>query len=175
MQDGGDELAEHLPRMYRCALRILGDADRAEEIVQEASLRALRRMNGFHGRSSLATWLHRVTVNCSLDLLRREGRQRNDPLDESAGLLSRLEAAPPTAVERRELYDIARALVDRLPDDCRRAFILTQLDGYSYDETVDIENEPRGTIASRVYRAKRLLLAAMNDGSGQDGSPGENP
>ena len=57
---------------------------------------------------------------------------------------------------------MARRLVDQLPDDCRLAFALTQLDGYSYDEAAEIEGRPRGTMASRVYRAKRILLKKMH-------------
>jgi RNA polymerase sigma-70 factor, ECF subfamily len=164
MQDGGQALTEHLPRMYRVALRYVGDAERAEEVVQEACLRALELMKGFEGRASLTTWLHRVTVNCSIDFLRKHIRTNGastSSLDEVAGLLVALDGTPAARAERRELYEIARALVDDLPRDCRTAFVLTQLDGYSYDEAAAIEGEPRGTIASRVYRAKKLLLAAM--------------
>ena len=65
--------------------------------------------------------------------------------------------------ERREMYAMAMAMVHRLPDDCRTAFILTQLDGYSYTEAAEIEKQARGTIASRVNRAKRILLDQLNE------------
>lgn len=158
--DAGD-LGLHVPRMYRVALRILGDADRAEDVVQEACVRALRGMSRFDGRAALATWLHRITVNCALMHLRhrrRAGSRQVDLDDELAGLAAVLDAAPSSAAERHELYRIAAAMVEDLPDDCRRAFVLTQLDGYSYDEAAAIEGEPRGTVASRVYRAKKILL-----------------
>ena len=159
------ELSEHVPRMYRVALRVVGDADEAHDIVQNACVKALRRMGSFNGHAALATWLHRITVNCARDYLRAQRRTvRNDLSmnDEIVGMLTATQSQPCDKAERRELYDIASALVESLPDDCRGAFTLTQLDGYSYDEAAVIENQPRGTMASRVFRAKKLLLEQMN-------------
>ena len=82
--------------------------------------------------------------------------------DEIMGMLAATEAMPWVSAEKRELHGIAVALVESLPDDCRAAFILTQLDGYSYDDAAIIENQPRGTMASRVFRAKKMLLEQMN-------------
>ncbi|HUT58272.1 MAG TPA: RNA polymerase sigma factor [Phycisphaerae bacterium] len=154
-------LGEHVPQMYRVALRILGDDDKAQDVVQDACVKALRAAGGFNGRSALTTWLHRITVNCALDHLdsrMRTERQHVDLDSVVAGLPERLAAGPADAAERRELCSVARQFLEALPEDCRRAFILTQLDGYSYDDAAAIEDQPRGTMASRVFRAKRLLL-----------------
>ena len=62
------------------------------------------------------------------------------------------------------MIDMVLQQVQLLPDDCRTAFVLTQLDGYSYDEAGEIEDQPRGTVASRVFRAKQLLLKRMANG-----------
>jgi RNA polymerase sigma-70 factor (ECF subfamily) len=150
--------------MFRVALRILGDADAAQDVVQDACLKGLRAVTEFNGRASLVTWLHRITVNCARDRLRAERRETRDrvPLDaEIAGALATLETSPPTNAERSELYQIAVTLVEALPEDCRESFILTQMDGYSYDEAAEIEGRPRGTVASRVNRAKRILLEQL--------------
>ena len=159
------DLTAHVPRIYRVALRMMGRADDAREVVQEACLKALRAAGGFDGRAALATWLHRITVNCARDHLRKRQRTARDhvPLDaELGGMLTSLEASPADRAERGELYRIASTLVARLPDDCRTAFVLTQLDGYSYDEAAAIAGEPRGTIASRVYRARKILIGQMS-------------
>ena len=156
-----DSLGQQVPRMYRVALRILGDANRAEEVVQEACLRALRGIGRFQGRAALATWLHRITVNCAIDHL--HDQQKRKALRASVdGVLAALETTPAETAERRELYRIVEMMVRALPDDCRTAFVLTQLDGYTYDEAAEIEGKPRGTIASRVFRAKKILLEQMN-------------
>ena len=159
------ELATHASRMYRVALRIVGNTDAAREVAQDACVRALRGAKQFNGRSTLATWLHRITVNCAYDHL-REGRQRDchqvDWNKDAAGMLSMLKADPAERAEQGELSSVALGLVAALPDDCRSAFILTQLDGYTYDEVAAIEDLPRGTIASRVYRARKILIEQMN-------------
>ncbi|KKK93449.1 hypothetical protein LCGC14_2692770 [marine sediment metagenome] len=162
MGDGpAKDLSRCLPRMYRVALRFTGDADSAQDVVQEACVKALRNMTRFDGRSSLATWLHRITVNCAVDHLRARGRFDDAEIrapQELADLQPCLEVNPAVAMERQEIYRLAIDLVGQLPEDCRTAFILTQLDGYSYDQAAEIENQPRGTIASRVFRAKKILL-----------------
>jgi RNA polymerase sigma-70 factor (ECF subfamily) len=156
------DLGQEVPRMYRVALRMVGSAEAAQEVVQEACLRALRRLSAFDGRSQLSTWVHRITVNCAVDHLR--SRQRGDagePL-ELAGLTAAGGPSPADRAERSEMFDMAMEQLHLLPDDCRTAFILTQLDGYSYDQVARIENRPRGTIASRVSRAKKILLEQLN-------------
>jgi RNA polymerase sigma-70 factor (ECF subfamily) len=160
--------------MYRVAYRLLADADRANDVVQEACVKALANIDGFNGRATLTTWLYRITVNCATDALRASAR-REDARElfasRSGGLGSAVwgsagsagsAVSPALLAETRELTDIAWTLLERLPDDCRSAFALTQLDGYSYDEVAEIESQPRGTIASRVFRAKRILLEQMN-------------
>jgi RNA polymerase sigma-70 factor (ECF subfamily) len=186
-----NQVGLHVPRMYRVAFRMLADADKAHDAVQEACVKALTGMGRFDGRSALATWLHRITVNCAMDAIRSETRQDNahkahaKQVLHAAGVSQRpapaphgqaehgVEAVSPAGTpaqqaERRELSDLAWRLLEDLPDDCRAAFALTQLDGYSYDEAAEIEGQPRGTIASRVFRAKKILLEQMNahiDGS----------
>lgn len=159
-----EQLSDHVPQMYRVALRILGRTEKACDVVQDACLKALRGAGTFDGRAALASWLYRVTTNCALDHLRRQRRATHQqvPLGELAGMVAAVGASPSLSAERRELYKIARDVVESLPDDCRIAFILTQLDGYSYDEAAAIEGQPRGTMASRVFRAKKILLEQMN-------------
>ena len=160
------ELAGHVSRMYRVALRIVGSTDAAQDVAQDACVKALRGAEKFDGRAALATWLHRITVNCAHDHLRkshRADRGRTDWDNEAIGMLTMLEASPAERAERNETYRLALGLVAKLPDDCRSAFLLTQLDGYTYDEAAAIENLSRGTVASRVYRARQILMEQMND------------
>ena len=118
----------------------------------------------------MATWLHRITVNCAREALRSQQRRQKAHAELTAGALLRgLQATPAAAAEMKELSQLAGALLEKLPEDCRWAFALTQLDGYSYDEAAEIENQPRGTIASRVFRAKKTLLEQMN--AHMDGRP----
>jgi RNA polymerase sigma-70 factor, ECF subfamily len=159
------DLTEHVSRMYRVALRIVGSREAAQEVAQDACVRALRGAERFDGRSALGTWLHRITVNCAHDHLRKSRPVECSLSDGDAGvtgMLTMLQATPAEQAERNEMYHIALKLVAKLPDDCRSAFMLTQLDGYTYDEAAAIESLSRGTVASRVYRARKLLMEQMN-------------
>jgi RNA polymerase sigma-70 factor (ECF subfamily) len=159
------ELPRHASRMYRVALRIVGCRDAAQEVAQEACVKALRGGDSFDGRAALSTWLHRITVNCARDHLRkvrRSERSRTGWDSEVVGMVAMAEAGPAERAEKNETHRLALTLVAKLPDDCRSAFVLTQLDGYTYDEAAAIENLSRGTVASRVYRARQILMEQMN-------------
>ena len=111
-------LTENLPRMYRVALRILGDSEKAEDAVQNACVKALQNRDRFDGRASWTTWLHRITVNCCIDRMRNDDRARVrsfGPNEELAGMALYLQATPAMAAEWREMHEIASALVEALP------------------------------------------------------------
>ena len=160
--NAASQIAVHVPRMYRVALRMVGDVDGAQDVVQEACVKALAGLDKFTGQSAMGTWLHRITVNCATDKLRASARQEQslERLQAQVGESAARSAAE--SAENRELTGLAWRLVDQLPDDCRSSFVLTQLDGYTYDEASEIEGQPRGTIASRVFRAKKILVEQMN-------------
>jgi RNA polymerase sigma-70 factor, ECF subfamily len=159
------EIAGQLPRMYRVALRIVGNTDSAQEVAQDACVKALRGAERYDGRAALATWLHRITVNCAHDHLRKSRQMERGRIGldgDTLGMLTMLDAGPAKRAEQNETYRHALSLIAALPDDCRAAFMLTQMDGYTYDEAAAIENLSRGTVASRVYRARQILMEQMN-------------
>ena len=158
------ELAGHVPRMYRVALRIVGTSDAAQEATQNACLKALRRAETFGGRAALATWLHRITVNCAHDHLRKDRRADRGRVacdQNTLGMLAVLEAGPAEQAERRDLSpgpDAGRQTARRLPLGVRAHAV-----GRIYlHEAAAIESQARGTVASRVYRAWQILLEQMN-------------
>jgi RNA polymerase sigma-70 factor (ECF subfamily) len=158
-----NQVSLHVPQMYRVAYRMLDDADQAHDVVQDACVKALAGMGRFNGQASLASWLHRITVNCAKDAMRSQNRMDRGQEAMQTRLTDRAQVhSPVEALESKELTDLAWRLVEKLPEDCRSAFALTQLDGYSYDEAAEIAGEPRGTMASRVFRAKKILLEQMN-------------
>ncbi|GJM24861.1 MAG: hypothetical protein DHS20C16_12760 [Phycisphaerae bacterium] len=159
------DMASHLPRMRRVALRFLGDPDEADEVVQEACLKAIRSRASFNGKSNIATWIHSIVTRCALDQLRIRRRQAHYLISSGNGQLAELQGKKPEGpVEQAQLKELRSSIhsaISNLPDDCRDAFMLTQLDGYTYDEAASIEGQPRGTIASRVFRAKQLLTTQL--------------
>ena len=153
----------HIPRLTRVAHRMTGREALAHDVVQEACVKALRKAESFRGEAELATWLHRIVVNTAKDTLRSNGR-RQAAYDRYEQLgVRQIETIPPRQqAERNELAGLAWDLLDLLDTDCRAAFVLTQLDGYTYDEAAAIEGVPRGTVATRTARAKRQLLERFN-------------
>jgi len=139
----------------------------ADDVVQQVFLQVLRKIDQFSGQSRLATWLYRVAVNECLQQLRRNGRQRvnplmHDPVDRSAGSTQRSEHA--------ELLD--RSL-QRLEPDLRAIFLLREVENLSYREIASALDVSEGTVASRLNRARRLLrqyLVELGCDNGDDRS-----
>src|SRR5262245_22050201 len=100
-----DTLSEHIPRLYRVALRILGNHHSAEEIVQEVCVKILEKKEHFqlNGAAQPTTWLHRVTVNCALDRVRRENLELRSRQAIDRGIHQPL-PAPDQAAEQQEMF-----------------------------------------------------------------------
>ena len=147
--------------MYRVALRLVGSPEEALDVVQTASLKAWRNAERFDRRSTVATWLHRITVNVAMDLLRRRQRAPHRSLEQIAE--KHIPDTQLQTLENREMFLLALQYIEKLPDDCRDAFVLTQLDGYSYQEAAEILGIPQGTVGSKIYRAKKILARSIQE------------
>ena len=150
----------HAGRLYNLVYRMAGSQAEAEDLLQDVFLLAHRKLGSFRGESSLGTWLYRLAVNQCLDFLRgRQARlsRTTDSLDED-GAAEPAAAAPavPTAISR---LDLDRAIA-RLPDGCRAAFILHDVEGFEHNEVARLLGVSEGTSKSQVHKA-RLKLRAM--------------
>jgi RNA polymerase sigma-70 factor, ECF subfamily len=156
----------HAGRLYNLVFRMVGSAQEAEDLLQDVFLNAYRKLGSFRGDSSLGTWLYRLAVNQCLDVLR--GRQSKmarvtDSLDDE-GADEPAAASPvvPTAVSR---LDLDRAIA-RLPQGCRAAFILHDVEGFEHNEVAKLLGVSEGTSKSQVHKA-RMKLRGMLSGTGQ--------
>lgn len=136
---------------YNLALRLTGNAADAEDLCQDALLRAVKGWPLFRGESDPGTWLYRIVVNAWKNGLR--ARRPTAPLDEE--LPAR---APSGADEARDL--IERALA-RLEPEERAVLVLRELDGRSYEEIAEVLDVPLGTVKSRLARARDALAAVL--------------
>ncbi len=151
----------HAGRLYSLLLRMAGSSHDAEDLLQDVFLHAYRKLGGFRGDSSLGTWLYRLAVNLCLDRLR--GRQAKmwrtvDSLD-AEGAEEPVAAMPvvPTAVSR---IDLDRAIA-RLPDGCRMAFVLHDVEGFEHHEVARMMGVTEGTSKSQVHKARMKLRALL--------------
>ncbi len=157
-----NELARrYQDRLYHIAYRIMGDHDSAADAMQEALIAAFRGIRGFRGGSFMA-WLTRIVTNACYDELRRRRRRPQASLDalfvvdqgpEVEMTLPPVEG-PEFYAERRELADLLHRAIQSLPEDQRIVLVLSDIEGYSYEEIAGILQVPLGTVKSRLSRAR---------------------
>jgi RNA polymerase sigma-70 factor (ECF subfamily) len=148
----------------RLALRLTGHRADAEDLVQEAYVRALRSLPTFkvNGPGSVHAWVRRITTNIFLDQARRRSRIRFDAfLDGAEDQVVTSAEGPEASFERAHLdVDVATAL-SALPPDYRAAVVLCDLEGYSYQEVAETLGLKLGTVRSRIHRGRTLLREAL--------------
>ena len=148
-------------RLYPTVLRLVGSAEDAEDILQDAFVRAFEKLDQFQGESSFYTWIYRIAVNLALSGHRRRrvrtamrpGRRGatargRHALDESA------DADPAMPLERAEREGIVAAALNRLGPEHRAVVVLKDFDGRRYEEISAILDIPVGTVRSRLHRAR---------------------
>ena len=147
--------------VYNLALRLVGQPQEAEDLAQEAFVRAWRALPGFRAEAQFRTWLYRIVTNlCYNRLPRLRADLDSLPPDASAQLP---DAAP--GVERQlvnaELQDALRAAIAGLPPGYRLLITLRHLQGLSYEEIAVAADMPLGTVKTGIFRARRLLREAL--------------
>jgi RNA polymerase sigma-70 factor, ECF subfamily len=151
----------HAGRLYSVACRVLGNPTDAEDLLQEIFLAAHRKLETFRGESALGTWLYRLAMNLCLDHLRsratRSG-QLTDPLDDEYGLD---DSGSRRLAERTVAkMDLERAMA-QLPEGCRTAFVLHDVEGLEHREVAEILGIAEGTSKSQVHKARMRLRAML--------------
>lgn len=155
----GDLLAfEELVRLYqadafRFAWHLTRDRPLAEDVTQEAFLRAFRFLGGFRGDRKFGSWLFSIVRNCAMDALRRQ--RRSQPWDE--------ETMPRTVADPSARAELDAAL-RTISAEHRETFLLVEVFGLSYQETADVQGVAVGTVKSRMFRAREALCKAIGIG-----------
>jgi RNA polymerase sigma-70 factor (ECF subfamily) len=150
-----DEIVvRHRERVYAIALRVCGDRDDAEDALQETFIAAFRALPGFRGGAQLSTWLYRIALNKSYDIVGR--RRPQVTLDEVAEPAAPVDEYAASGARR----DIAEALAE-LPPDFRSAAVLCDVLGLTPSEAAAVLDVPAGTVKSRSFRARALLARAL--------------
>lgn len=144
-------------RVYAVCVRMCGDRGRAEELTQDAFVRAWEKLPQFRGDSAFSTWLHRLTVNVVLEAKRSDMRSRAHVENEDA-----LDESPPLA--RREFHaekmDLTVAIAG-LPPGARAVFALHDIEGYRHEEIAQMLSITSGGSKAQLHRARRLLREAL--------------
>jgi RNA polymerase sigma-70 factor (ECF subfamily) len=154
------------PRIYALALHVCGSASDADDITQEAFVKAFHSLPTFEGRSAFFTWLYRITLHKALSVQRTKRVQhRAVQLDDA-----RVEAAlrvdggsdPRATLELRETYALLVHALDQLPPSQKSAVILTTLSGLSCEEAAVVLGTSPGAISVRIHEARKRLRASLS-------------
>ncbi len=149
---------EYRPVAFRTALSILGERDLADDVSQDALIRLRTALPGFRGDADLSTWVYRVALNLSYDLLRRRKRiPSGPPIEELREVPAGEENDPHATIDAERARRAVNAAIDRLPEALRDPIRLRFVVGMSYRETALALGLPEGTVASRIYRALKRL------------------
>lgn len=158
-----------LPSLYSAALRLTRHPSDAEDLVQEAYLRAYRGFGGFQEGTNLRAWMYRILTNTFINIYRKKQREPVTVQDENIEdwyLFDKLgesgveASAESTVLERIPDEDVQRAL-EALPEGFRLAVLLADVEGFSYKEIAEILDIPIGTVMSRLHRGRRALEKAL--------------
>lgn len=142
----------HLDAAYNLARFLVRDPVAAEDIVQDAFLRAFRAFPGFQGQSPKA-WLFAIVRNCFFDWV-KDNRNSGAVTDEST---DQTEETPESIVRRNEEVHMVRTMIENLPEPFRETIILRELEEMSYKEIAVLTQVPIGTVMSRLARAREML------------------
>lgn len=152
-------------RLYRLALKMLGNQQDAEDVLQETFLKAFRHLSGFDGRSSISTWLYRIAVNEALMMMRKKQLPTislDEPVEGEEGETEPLQIVDWCCIPEHELMSSEARLqldqaVQKLPPNLRMAFILRDIEDLSTQEAADVLGLSENALKTRLSRARLRL------------------
>lgn len=161
-----DELVrEHGDRVYRLAYRLSGNPHDAEDLTQETFIRVFRSLSNYQP-GTFEGWLHRITTNLFLDMVRRRGRIRMETLPEDYDRLPSDTPNPEQIYHDSRLDADLQAALDALAPEFRAAVVLCDIEGLSYEEIGATLGIKLGTVRSRIHRGRQALRERLaRDGS----------
>ena len=163
-----DLVRAHEKTVYNLALRMTGDAQDAEDMAQEAFLKAYRSLGDFRGESKFSVWLYRIVSNVCLDFLRRRSRRPSVSLtaedeegEEQQWDVPDERLSPERLLEQKLTREAVQAGLRELPEEQREILLLREIKGLSYEEIGEILSLEPGTVKSRIFRARKRLCAFL--------------
>ncbi|HHV97234.1 MAG TPA: sigma-70 family RNA polymerase sigma factor [Clostridiaceae bacterium] len=161
-----EELIEtYQNKVFNIAYSMLNNYEDANDVAQEVFIRVYKSIKNFKGESSFSTWLYRITTNVCLDELRKRKNKNVVSIDEDIpfddGEVTRQIVddgpTPDIIAEKKEVREIVNEAIGQLSEEHKTVIILRELQGLSYEEISKIINCPRGTVKSRINRARSAL------------------
>lgn len=158
-------------KVVKLVMRYLRDPADAEDVAQEAFIKAYRALPQFRGDSAFYTWLYRIAINTAKNAL--AARDRNPVSyeldmqngDESSDVVNRLKdpETPEGLALTEEIRNTVNRAIEALPEDLRTAIVLRELEGLSYEEIAASMDCPVGTVRSRIFRAREAIDRSLRE------------
>lgn len=165
-------LAAHEDKLYRVAFRMTGDADDAQDLVQDALVEAFRSFKRFQRGTYFDKWLYRIMTNTFIDRQRHRKRVGYiESLDAPVGgdetgsgrEIPNWKADPARQTEQDLFNAPLQAALDSLPPEFRMVLVLADVEEFSYEEVAEMMGSPIGTVRSRLHRARTMMRLALGD------------
>lgn len=163
-----EEAIPHMDALYNFALKMTGDSDVADDLIQETYMRAFRFFDKFEKGTNAKAWLFRILKNTFINEYRKESKSP-DKVDYD-DIQNFYENVKSSEVKTQHLQedafhsllddDLTKALQD-LAEDFRTVIILSDIEGFTYDEIADFVDIPVGTVRSRLHRARKMLFSSL--------------
>ncbi|ANB16526.1 RNA polymerase sigma factor RpoE [Dokdonella koreensis] len=169
VQHGDKRAFDLLVRKYQHKIvgvvsRYVSDWSEAQDVAQEAFLRAYRAIGAFRGDSQFYTWMYKIAINTAKNWLVSQGRRPptedvaiEDAVQFEGALRLKETATPDRELMRQEIERTVFQTVESLPEELRTAITLREVDGLSYEEIAESMNCPIGTVRSRIFRAREAI------------------
>lgn len=150
--------------VFNTAFNFVQNEEDAEDVAQEVFVQVYNSIHSFKGDAKLSTWLYKITVSKSLDMLRRKKRKKRQGVikslfgnsDETENISSDI-AHPGISIDQKEHATALYNALNRLPDNQKTAFTLNKIEGLNYQEVSDIMNTSTSAVESLIHRAKSGL------------------
>ena len=152
---------QYQDRLVYSVYKFLKDYELAQDIAQEAFVKAFKNIEKFRGDSSFYTWIYRIAINTAKNFLSSKARSSEVYDDEIMELKLSQSAVttenPENILEAEELRTKMMEAIQSLPDDIRTTLSLREFDGLSYEEIAKVQNCPIGTVRSRIHKGREIL------------------
>lgn len=162
----GDLVLRYQDRLYNMLVHVLGSAEDARDVAQDAFVSAFQKLRTFQGRSAFYSWLFRIAMNSAVSRQRKNNRVpvSIEAIRDRSGLEPtdpHPEVRPGFSIEAAERQAAVRAALAELPEEFRTVLVLKEMDDMKYDEIAEIVGCPIGTVRSRIHRARAELKSRL--------------
>ena len=162
-------VSKYQRKLGRLLSRFIRDPAEIEDVTQEAFIKAYRALPSFRGDSAFYTWLYRIGINTAKNYLVAQGRRAPTSTQFDSEEAETFESAdqlrdintPESLLMSKQIGETVNSAIDALPEELRRAIVLREIDGLSYEEIAGMMDCPIGTVRSRIFRAREAVALKL--------------